>query len=337
MVSIDTSKVGLATTAYRNWVPELFSLSPFGILMAALSSIPIAIFFYLDQNISSALCQAPEMKLARGSYYHSSFSFLGIMSFCAPLVGLPFVMGSFPHSPQLVLSLTDFDNKKQPVRVRENRLAPFLLSLLLGFPLIFPSALSLIPKAAVSATLIFLGIQNVIGTTFFERVLLMFTEMEHWPLKQASSGVQPQVMTLYTSIQMGLVAGCCICSSLLGLAFPLYLASLVPFRWLLMTSLFSESDLDTLDEIDVSHDEQEQLCLRGHGSDLRSSIGFIARSELEDDYLSEASEFPPLHAEDRGPDHHFRDRSNSGVAFVDCTSNPYRKTSKVPVLSYSGP
>lgn len=345
MVFIDTSKVGLTTTTYRPWVPELLSLSPFGIFMAALSSIPIVIFFYLDQNISSALCQAPEMKLTRGSYYHSSFGFLGVLSICGPLVGLPFVMGSFPHSPQLVLSLTDYDDKKRPAIVRENRLAPFLFSMLLCFPLLFPFALSLIPKAAVSATLIFLGIQNVIGTTLFERVLIMCMEPENWPLKQAYSRVEPQVMALYTSIQIGLVAGLCICSSLLGLAFPFFLASLVPFRWLVMTGWFSEDDLNTLDELDVTN-EEEQPWLTGHDShrqNSRSSIGFCAKSELNTTFFLWASEFSPVAVQqvfDR------RDRSNSGVATVDCTGDSddmqggsfvSRMISGIPVLNCSGP
>eukprot|EP00962_Isochrysis_galbana_P028555 scaffold9041_cov65-Isochrysis_galbana.AAC.1 len=60
----------------------------------------------MDQNISSLLCQLPEMKLSRGSYLHSSFLLMAIFNAIGPMFGLPFVTGSLPHSPQFVRSLT---------------------------------------------------------------------------------------------------------------------------------------------------------------------------------------------------------------------------------------
>eukprot|EP00466_Bigelowiella_natans_P014509 jgi/Bigna1/85314/estExt_fgenesh1_pg.C_30224 len=73
-------------------------------------SIPITIFFYFDQNFSSLLCQQPSMQLDRG-----------------PLIGLPFVTGSLPHSPQMVRALTNQEPKLGTPKVSENRIAPFIM------------------------------------------------------------------------------------------------------------------------------------------------------------------------------------------------------------------
>jgi hypothetical protein len=208
-------------------------------------------FLYLDQMIASTVCQSPDMKLQKGSYFNSSLGFVGILNFCAALVGLPFVTGSLPHSPQLVLSLTDYDNLKRPAIVRENRLAPFLFYMFLGVPLLFPTMLSMIPKAAVYATLIFIGIQNMIGTSIFERVLLVFTETKHWPIDHVYSRVKPYVMTLYTGIQIGLVIGCWALTGLVGIAFPLLVASMVLFRWHVLPEWFSDDDLNDLEELET--------------------------------------------------------------------------------------
>ena len=46
--------------------------------------------------------------LSQGSYYHSSFLCMAAFNFCGPLLGLSFVTGSLPHSPQLVKALTNY-------------------------------------------------------------------------------------------------------------------------------------------------------------------------------------------------------------------------------------
>eukprot|EP01052_Picozoa_sp_SAG31_P016969 SAG31_NODE_1143_length_9694_cov_5.541011_6_plen_370_part_00 len=100
-------------------------------LVAALSAVPIVIFFYFDQNLSSLLTQQPEMQMRLGSFYNSSFLWMGLLNIVGPLFGLPFVTGSLPHSPQLAKALTiynyDADQKAKIDAVVENRLAPFLM------------------------------------------------------------------------------------------------------------------------------------------------------------------------------------------------------------------
>lgn len=69
------------------------------------AGIPIAFFFFFDQNVSSLLCQHPRMRLKDAPYFHAPFAIMGLFNIIGPILGLPFVTGSLPHSPQLVRAL----------------------------------------------------------------------------------------------------------------------------------------------------------------------------------------------------------------------------------------
>ena len=130
--------------------------------LALCSAVPITFFFFMDQNISSLLCQLPAMGLRKGRYFHASFLAMGIFCATGPLLGLPFVTGSLPHSPQFVRALTSAiapsaaaaaDDAEQPRRtvpsvlVAENRLAPLVTYALIASPLVLPGLLRPIPEA----------------------------------------------------------------------------------------------------------------------------------------------------------------------------------------------
>ena len=102
--------------------------------VAFASAVPITFFFYMDQNISSLLCQLPKHNLKQGHYYHSSFLWMGLFNAVGPLFGLPFVTGSLPHSPQFVKSLTYTTKRggQDQHAVAESRMAPLLVYLGIG-------------------------------------------------------------------------------------------------------------------------------------------------------------------------------------------------------------
>ena len=228
---IDTKTSGFNTTSDRPWNTDLTAISGRGVLCAALAAFPVVVFFYLDQNISSSLCQKPEMKLTKGSYYHSSFACMAFFNTVGPLFGLPFVTGSLPHSPQFVLSLAETDEEHRITRVRENRLAPLLCYFLIGLPLLAPSLLEHVPKAAVFGTLIFVGIDGIQSTQLYERILLMVTDPRFFPKTGPFANVPLSSLHLYTLIQIALVAACWMVNADFGLYFPFFFISLVPVRW----------------------------------------------------------------------------------------------------------
>eukprot|EP00435_Cladocopium_sp_Y103_P064241 s199_g25.t3 len=184
---IDTGSSGFNSTSGRAWVTDLTSISAKGVACAALAAFPVVVFFYLDQNISSSLCQKPEMKLSKGSYFHSSFACMASR---------------------------------------------------IGLPLLAPSLLQSVPKAAVFGTLIFVGIDGIQSTQLYERCLLMFTDARFVPKRSVFASV-----------------ACWMVNTYFGLYFPLFFMSLAPFRRFLIPLVFSEKDLQTLDH---SLDEADQ-------------------------------------------------------------------------------
>lgn len=133
----------------RPWLVDLGALVTAGPalwLSALAASVPIAFFFFFDQNISTLFCQRAPGGLERGKYQHSAFVALGVLNLLGPLMGCPFVTGSLPHSPQFVRALTVPSSRtRSGVEVAESRVAPLLVYLLIGMPLLAPQLILAIP------------------------------------------------------------------------------------------------------------------------------------------------------------------------------------------------
>mmetsp|Transcript_23755 Transcript_23755/g.44888 ORF Transcript_23755/g.44888 Transcript_23755/m.44888 type:complete len:249 (+) Transcript_23755:684-1430(+) len=243
-----------------------------GIIFAAVAAAMVVVFFYLDQNISSSLCQKPEMKLSKGSYFHSSFACMAVFNILGPLFGLPFVTGSLPHSPQFVMSLAETDEEQRIMRVRENRLAPMLCYFLIGLPLLAPSCLQSVPKAAVFGTLIFVGVDGIQSTQLYERLLLMATDPRFFPKAGPFAHLQASTLHLYTLIQICLVVACWMVNANFGLYFPLFFLTLVPFRWFVVPWFFSKQSLESLDH---GFDVREE--------DAKGRPGFVRQASIYKD------------------------------------------------------
>lgn len=214
------------------------SSTPLLLGVAALVSFPISFFFYLDQNISSLLCQQKQLNLSRGHYYHGSLMAIAALNVFGPALGLPFVTGSLPHSPQFVKALTNLDGT-----VAENRVAPLICNLLLGLSLLLPAAIELLPNSATNGVLIFVGIEGLISTDLWRRTLLLCAPPSLW---------EPQLrevrMRAFTLIQLGALAVCwAINLSPAGLCVAIFIIALVPLRRYLMPRIFSVHDLALLD------------------------------------------------------------------------------------------
>ena len=81
--------------------------NPIIYVWALLYSIPIVIFFLVDQIVSAGLAQPSELRLTKGRYYHSGLLLVGVLNFIGPLLGLPFVTGALPQSPELTIQMCE--------------------------------------------------------------------------------------------------------------------------------------------------------------------------------------------------------------------------------------
>jgi len=229
----------------RPWLTGLPS-EPSLWLYALLAAVPITFFFYMDQNISSLLCQLPEMQLRRGHYYHAPFVFMAAFNGIGPMFGCPFVTGSLPHSPQFVRALALKGQAQGELQVAESRVAPLLMYVLVGLPLLAPTLLAHIPEAAIDGILAYVGYEGIVSTGLWSRVVLFITPKENYPPRYAA--MESGRVHLYTLVQLSMLALCWVVNlSPYGLCVAFVIVALVPLRELVLPHLFSAAELESLD------------------------------------------------------------------------------------------
>lgn len=238
--------------SYTNSIAEVYDgLEMRGIMYALLGSLPITCFLALEQYMSSSVMQRPEMKLSKGSYYHSPMLCVGAFNIIGPFFGLPFIAGSVPHSPQLVLALSDLHVETgETVRVQENRVAPLLAYSCLALLLIAPLFTHYIPEAGVAAILFTLGISSLQDLQMYERFWLLFTQSSMYPQGPLYTKVKPGIMHMFTLVQFVLLGWCWI----IQLSYPLMQAPFIVCfaalrRWAL-PRFFRAEDLELLDSFE---------------------------------------------------------------------------------------
>ena len=221
--------------------------------LALCSAVPITFFFYMDQNISSLLSQLRTMGLARGRYFHASFLYMGVFCAVGPMLGLPFVTGSLPHSPQLVKALTSVSspspNDPRPVmRVAESRIAPLVAYALISLPLFAPSVLEPIPEAAIDGVLAYVGVEGIVETMLWRRTMLLLAPSSELPPRLHAACRSARIIHLYTLVQLlALAAVWAVNVTPAGLCVSFVIVSFVPFRERLLPVLFEPSALAALD------------------------------------------------------------------------------------------
>mmetsp|Transcript_63917 Transcript_63917/g.106280 ORF Transcript_63917/g.106280 Transcript_63917/m.106280 type:complete len:591 (+) Transcript_63917:47-1819(+) len=247
--SVPFADVSEGTQRARPWyAADLIHASSRTWLAAAVASVPISFFFFMDQGISSLLCQLPELHLLRGHYYHASFACLGVFNFFGPMLGCPFVTASLPHSPQFVRALSTSSELGGPSHVAESRVAPFLVYLLIGLPLFVPKLIKAVPEAAIDGVLIFVGYDGIVCTGLWERLLLCLTPKYDVFFPAPMRAVRATRTRQYTLLQLSLLGLCWIVHlSPFGLAVSFVVVALVPLREVLLPRFFNERELSVLD------------------------------------------------------------------------------------------
>ncbi|KAL1496464.1 hypothetical protein AB1Y20_016418 [Prymnesium parvum] len=248
-VSSDSMPID-ADVQRRPWLIPFPPLDPYLWAVAFASAVPITFFFFMDQNISSLLCQLPEMGLARGHYLHSSFLAMAIFNAVGPMFGCPFVTGSLPHSPQFVRALSfrrPTNSERVELVVAESRVAPLLMYAMIALPLLVPSLLETIPESAIDGILAYVGYEGIITTGLWQRVKLLFTPSDEFPARLGE--MSPTRVHLYTLLQLSLLGLCWIINlSPFGLCVAFLIVALVPLRECVLPRLFAPDELAALDK-----------------------------------------------------------------------------------------
>ena len=259
----------LGTTTGRPWIVDL-GAAPMWVMFAAIGPAILAVvLLFLDQNITTRLVNAKHHKLKKGSGYHQDLFVVGLIILVASFFGLPWIVAATVHSLNHVRSLAshkvvevDGVRREEIVSVRENRVSPLMVHVMIGASLLFLPWVKLIPMSVLFGLFLFMGIATLGGNEFFERIKLWAMDPKLYPKSHHFMNKVPnKTIHAFTLIQLlCLVALWVLKSSPLGLLFPVLIAMLVPIRRSL-TKFFSLEHLHALD----AEEEAEVLEETGGG------------------------------------------------------------------------
>ena len=176
---------------------------------------------------------------------------MGIFNFIGPSFGLPFVTGSLPHSPQMVKALTSYDRKPDGgltvSGVAENRIAPFIMYLLIGLPVLAPHLLEKIPSGALNGVLTFVGVAGLLDCQLWERILCLIRHPSAFHSRY--EGLPWWKVHTFTCLQLGFLAIFWVGNTLISFfVVPALIVTTVFVRRWFIPSLFTTAELDQLDD-----------------------------------------------------------------------------------------
>ena len=241
----------------REWWIDLSSGNKYIPLIAIFPALMLTCLYYVDMNVATLLCNAPEKNMRKGAAYHLNFAVLAILVFITSLLGLPPPTGSLPHSPQYVLALSDVEEfvvdgetRQKVMKVHEQRLSPLLVNVLVALSFVVIPVLKSIPMCVLFGLFIYTGITGLYENHFWERIKIGFMEPRLHPPTSYVRHVPLSRVHAFTCVQIacvGVLWG--IRSSPIALTFPIFILALMPLRVLLFKKFgwFSPEWLELLD------------------------------------------------------------------------------------------
>ena len=170
--------------------------------------------------------------------------------------------------------MSDGPRERAPsaLHVAENRASPLLAYALIGLPLALPGVIGVLPEASMSAVLAFVGVEGVLSTQLFWRVLLLLRDgcsaccpsaRTIAPVRVLSFDMEGGRVHAYTLVQLLCYLSCAglfLASKLSGITIDLAVGILVAFvipllRSRVLTCILTPFELRVLD----SPDEEGEL------------------------------------------------------------------------------
>lgn len=265
-VQIETLKVPLqiATSSGRPWFVNPFDAPKWVWAAAAVPALLVSILLFLDQNITVRLVNSKEHALKKGVGYHLDLLVVALLVGVCSLFGLPWMVAATVRSLNHVRSLATIETAgghERITAVAEQRLTGLGVHLLIGTTLLFLGLLRQVPLSVLFGLFLFMGIASMTGNQLFERLRLWIMDPARYPLTYYLRAVPRGKVHKFTLVQVGcLIVLWVVKASVLGIAFPLFVALLVPMR-MGLDRVFKAEHLALLDAEETPKDEQERAPL----------------------------------------------------------------------------
>ena len=251
------------TTSGRDWIVDPFEAEMWVRFAAIGPAILAAVLVFLDQNITARLVNSPDHKLHKGEAYHLDLAVVGgLIGFCS-LFGLPWLVAATVRSLNHVRSLAvmeesiggDGERHDRILHTQENRVTGLAIHLMIGLSLCLLSVLKVIPMAVLYGLFLFMGVVSMKGNQLFERLSLWAMDSQLYPTTHYIRRVPNKVIHRFTALQLaGLVVLWVVKVSPIKILFPLFIAFLIPLRFL-ANRWFEPEHLKALDADEIPEEE----------------------------------------------------------------------------------
>lgn len=278
--TLPTSKAFFPTLD-RPWLVHFWDIDVGDIFLAIPFALLLTILFYFDHNgkslscaklvrsftncspVSSLIAQGTEFPLRKPAGFHWDLWLLGLTTFIAGILGIPFPNGLIPQAPFHTAALCvtrqvadeDDTNKGKAIRVtdhvveqRVSNLAQGLLTLgTMTGPLLI--VLHLIPQGVMAGLFFIMGVQALQGNGITQKLIFLAQDKDFTPgsnpLKRLDRRAAIWVFVIIELIGFG--ATFAITQTIAAIGFPVIILLLIPVRSFLFPMWFTREELNVLD------------------------------------------------------------------------------------------
>lgn len=246
-------------TSDRPWLVNFWDVSASEVFLALPFGILLTILFWFDHNVSSLIAQGTEFPLRKPPGFHWDIFLLGITTFVAGLLGLPFPNGLIPQAPfhtaALCVTKTVQDEHGKTVRVNDHVVEQRVSNLSQGLlflvtmtgPLLI--VLHLIPQGVLAGLFFVMGSQAIAGNGVTAKILYLCKDKEltssNEPLKKLE---RQKMIWIFVAIELiAFGATFAITQTIAAIGFPVFIIALIPIRTWGMPRFFRDEELRALD------------------------------------------------------------------------------------------
>ncbi|KAL3878327.1 hypothetical protein ACJMK2_030690 [Sinanodonta woodiana] len=235
-----------------------WDLSPGAVFGAMGLGLCLSLLFFMDQNIASALVNAPHNKIKKGTAYHWDLLIIGVINGVLSLFAFPWIHAALPHSPLHVRALADVEERVDQghiyqivVKVRETRMTSIISTVMIGLSLLILPYLAYIPTPVLYGLFLYLAFTALNGNQLFERIMLLITEQSAYPPNHYIRRVPQRKMHMLTVLQLLQLTALCGFGfapyPYLKMFFPVLIFLLIPLRHIAIPHIIPPKYLRALD------------------------------------------------------------------------------------------
>lgn len=278
VATLPTSK-SFFPTADRGWLVHFWDINVGDIFLAIPFALLLTILFYFDHNgevinlpialtrltnaVSSLIAQGTEFPLRKPAGFHWDIWLLGLTTFVAGILGIPFPNGLIPQAPFHTAALCvtrnvadeDDTNKGKTIRVTdhvvEQRVSNFAQGLLtlgtMSGPLLI--VLHLIPQGVMAGLFFVMGVQALQGNGITQKLVFLARDRDLTPRSDPLKGLERRkAIWVFVILELiGFGGTFAITQTIAAIGFPVIILFLIPVRSFLLPRWFTQEELSALD------------------------------------------------------------------------------------------